>query len=378
MHDQVVLKSIQLTNFRNYQNWEAAFSPGVTLIYGANGIGKTNLLDAIYLSCFGRGYFSSLDKNLIRKGSDFYRIQTEWETGAIRKVAIKKQKGKSKIIEVNRHQIDKLSAFIGRLPVVMIVPDDKELIDGSNEYRRKFVNTTLSQFSTSYLEALGVYHRLLSQRNKYLKHCIEQKRQADRDLLSTFDDQLINPATQIYQQRKTFFEQFSRLFQQYYTEIAGKQDEVDLQYVSQLDNQEDFAQLLRQNRRKDSVLGRTTVGVHRDQVNITLNEQPFKNLGSQGQKKTAVFALKFAQYSYLSNHIGILPILLLDDVFDKLDQNRMHRLIELIDSSSYGQIFLTDTQADRFVKFWVENSRNKSLQLISIEERHVLVLSEEE
>ena len=374
MYNKVVLKSVHLSNFRNYKSWETTFEPGVILIFGPNGIGKTNLLDAIYLSCIGRGYFTSLDKNLIRKGEGFYRIQTFWSSQSIQQVVVKKQKSKPKVVEVNRQVIEKLVDFIGRLPVVMIVPDDKELIDGTNEYRRKFVNATLSQMSQQYLESLGIYYRILAQRNKYLKSCVEAHRKIDLDLISTFDKQLSPAGYKIYSERSSFFDEFNHLFLENYQVVAGKQEHVSLSYNSQLQHNE-FDHLLAQNLNKDKILGRTSAGIHRDKIEINMNDQPFKNIASQGQKKTAVFALKFAQYQFLVQCLRVYPILLLDDVFDKLDKDRIHRLINLIDSVEYGQTILTDTQADRFLENWMKQTRNKSLQLVAIEPE---VLTEEE
>ncbi len=340
------LQSLKLTNFKNYAWQEISCSPQINCFLGLNGMGKTNLLDAIYYTCMTKSHTALADNNLVRHDADFFRIEAYFDMGdRTDKVVAKVIPRKSKIFERNDVAYTKLSQHIGAFPVVMIAPADTDLVTDSSEVRRRLLDNTLSQIDSTYLNALLIYNKILQQRNAALKKFAEQ-RQFDAKLLSVYNMQLAAPAALIAQKRQAFVVDFQIILQDAYTAIANGSETVDCQYESKLTDKP-ITQLLDETLDKDRHLQRTTAGIHRDDLLLRLNNHPAKQFASQGQLKSLVLALKLAQYEILRREKKMRPLLLLDDIFDKLDKNRVQRLLELLLQQDFGQIFITDTDEQR-------------------------------
>ncbi|HMO39494.1 MAG TPA: DNA replication and repair protein RecF [Saprospiraceae bacterium] len=340
------LTQLKLTNFKNYVWQEIACSPQINCFLGLNGMGKTNLLDAVYYACMTRSHTGVTDVHVVRHGADFFRIEAHFQIeGKSEKVVAKVIPRKSKVFECNELVYNKLSDHIGAFPVVMIAPGDTEMVTDGSEVRRRFLDNTLSQIDRSYLNALLLYNKVLQQRNAALKQFAEQ-RQFNAGLLEVYNAQLIAPGTLIADKRRAFADTFGEVLQQVYATISGGHEVVDSQYESKL-NDRPLAALLAEATEKDRLLQRTTVGIHRDDLALTLDGRSVKQFASQGQLKSLVLALKLAQYEMLRREKNMRPLLLLDDIFDKLDKNRVQQLLELLLQQSFGQIFITDTDEQR-------------------------------
>lgn len=361
------LSSIRLTNFKNYEQQTVECSPALNAFVGRNGSGKTNLLEAIYYLCMGKSYFNTPDQFVVRHGEDFFRLQGHFslDAGPEEDIVIKVQRRKRKVIERRGVAYQRLSEHVGRFPVVIIVPDDTQLIQEGSELRRRLLDNTLSQIDNVYLQHLIEYNRLLRQRNALIKQYGE--RPAPEDLLRVYDEQLAGPATYIFGQRRTFAEQFRESVRDSYAAIAEGAEEVDITYKSQL-HDTGFLPLQQERRRKDSILQRTTGGIHRDDLVFSLQDHPLKRVASQGQLKTFVLALKLAQFQLLKAARGRTPILLLDDIFDKLDPDRVAQLLKLILQEEYGQIFLSDTDPGRVGR--ITAGLSTTVRLYRVEEGH--------
>lgn len=340
------LNSIKLTNFKNYEEIALQFCDGINCLVGKNGMGKTNLLDAIYVSCMTKNYFGLTDKQLVFHEMDFFRIESSFEENdAVQKVVAKFQKGKKKEMALNGKTYDKFSEHIGRFPIVMISPDDIKVILEGSEVRRKFVDNVLSQEDPLYLKNLLDYNRVLRQRNAALKS-MKDRPSPDEDLLLTYDKQLIVPAEMIHERRKSFLTDFIPVLKAMYLMISGGQESVDCLYKSTLSEQT-LEQSLIESRMKDFYLQYTSKGIHKDDLVFEFEGRPLKKFASQGQRKTFLLALKLAQFEFLRRKKGSTPILLLDDIFDKLDKQRVNKLVELLTKESFGQVFITDTDENR-------------------------------
>ncbi|HHB78168.1 MAG TPA: DNA replication and repair protein RecF [Saprospiraceae bacterium] len=340
------LQSIRLTQFKNYGQRKFDFNARFNVVTGHNGVGKTNLLDAIYVLCMTKSFFGGTDRNIIRKETDFARLAGIFRMeGGMKQmdVVAKVIKQKKKTFEVNGKVYDRLLEHVGRLPVVMIAPDDTLIATGGSEERRKFADNTLSQKNPAYLSALVRYNRLLKQRNALLK---SKSGWLDMNLLQSYNDQLLEPAEYIFSARKAWTDALTPLFNEYYSLISGAREEVSIAYKSPL-SQDAFSVLLDKSLEKDKILERTTVGIHRDDFVFFMEEMPLKRFASQGQRKSFVIALKLAQYQFLAQASPELPILLMDDIFDKLDRERVANLVEVIGESGFGQVFITDTHPTR-------------------------------
>lgn len=340
------LTKIIITQFKNYSFSSFAFTERVTGICGLNGKGKTNLLDAIYYLCFTKSYFSGSDAINIQFNKDGFRLEGLYNTGDAdqKLVCIHRGAGKKELL-LNDIQYEKFSSHIGLFPCVMIAPDDIELIAGGSEPRRRFMDTVLSQMDAGYLQQLIIYMRVLQQRNSLLKRFAEQGK-TDWPLLDVLDEQLVKPGNYIFLKRRNFSQQLILLVKKFYNQIANNDEEVTLHYESQL-NSLAFEKILNQYRDKDLLLQRTNGGVHKDDIHIQLNGQVFKNIASQGQRKSLLFALKLAEFELLKINKGFAPLLLLDDVFEKLDDTRMQNLLKWVCNENEGQVFITDTHKDR-------------------------------
>jgi DNA replication and repair protein RecF len=342
----VHLSQLKLTNFKSYEAQRFDFSSRLNCLTGLNGVGKTNVLDAVHFLCLCKSHAGLNDRNLVRHGESFFRIEGLFETeGDAVKIAAKFQVGQRKEIERNGNVYERLLDYIGQFPVVMIAPDDITLVQDGSEDRRRFLDSTLSQISPEYLQNLLIYNALLKQRNALLKYFSEQKH-FDPVLLESLDRQMPAPAQAIFEQRRIFAEAFQPIFLEYYASISGSREVVGVRYESDL-GKGDFAEMMRQALEKDRFLQRTTVGPHRDDLGMFMDGQPVKKFASQGQLKSFLLALRLAQYEVLRREKKLTPILLLDDIFDKLDIQRVRQLVALLIGQDFGQIFITDTQRER-------------------------------
>ena len=323
-----------------------AFRERIVGISGNNGVGKTNLLDAIYYLCFTKSYFSKSDQQNVQKGAQGFRTEGcfVWE-GKDHKVVCVVRESAKKEFSLNGEYYEKFSAHIGKFPCVMIAPDDVQIIVGGSEERRRFLDALISQLDATYLQQLIEYNKILQQRNGFLKSFAEKK-QADLSLLDVYDEQILPAAMYIFEQRKIWLKKILPLVNEFYTRIAGTTEPLIPKYESQL-LQDSYRTLLKQYREKDLLLQRTLAGVHKDDIDLALDGQPFKYLASQGQRKSLLFALKLAEYETLRQVKGFAPILLLDDVFEKLDELRMHNLLDWVCVQNQGQVFITDTHCER-------------------------------
>lgn len=342
----LTLRNLELVQFKNYASQSFIFSEPVIAISGNNGIGKTNLLDAIYYLCFTRSYFSSGDSVNCMEGTSGFRIDGNLAINADNTLVrvLLRETGK-KEISCNGIQPERMADHLGKFPAVMIAPDDTELISGGSELRRKQIDALLCQLDQDYLAALIHYNKLLQQRNSYLRQTSDGNPRNDT-LLDVFDQSLLIPGELIFKKRKDFLPQFIEKTLALYTLFAGKNESVNIEYESTLLLQS-FAELLRKNREKDYILQRTSIGIHRDNLSITCRNAPFKSIASQGQRKSLLFAMKLAEAEMLKSAKGFAPLLLLDDVFEKLDETRMFQLLDYIAKTLRPQLFITDTHPDR-------------------------------
>jgi len=332
--------------FKNYGQASFRFGERVIGICGNNGVGKTNLLDAIYYLCFTKSYFTRNDQLNVSKGAAGFRIEGRFEKEGqpLEVVCILRETGKKELIS-GGEPCERFSQHIGRLPCVIIAPDDVQIITGGSEERRRFLDALLSQLDPVYLQSLIEYNRVLQQRNSYLKSLTNNKIQ-DNSLLEVYDTQLIRPGTYVFEKRNAFLHDLLPLVEDFYRQIAGSPEPLAFTYESQLLGAT-FAGLLHSYRERDHYVQRTNAGIHKDDIDIRYGAQPFKSIASQGQRKSLLFALKLAEYEMLQQYKGFPPILLLDDVFEKLDAHRMHNLLDKVCLQNEGQIFITDTHGDR-------------------------------
>lgn len=346
------LISLKLTHFKNYDALEANFSSGINCIVGKNGMGKTNLLDALHYLSMTRSALNTVDAQNIRHEADFFAINSVFEvTDQELRVNCYFEQGKKKVLKVNGKEVDKLSDHIGKLPSVLITPDDTEIIKEGSEVRRKFFDSVISQHDRSYLEALIQMQRLLKQRNSFLKQN-DGRLNINRQLLEVYDEGLIPLFLQIAARRQTFIEEFMPYFTRNYAQIFDGEEIPKIRYRSDV-TAEDFDEQFREAFQKDILLQRTTKGAHRDDYVFALNDRAVKKFGSQGQQKSFVIALKLAEYDYLKALKGFNPLLLLDDIFDKLDDERIDRLVSLLtDEDRFSQIFITDARKERSEEFF--------------------------
>jgi len=347
------LKNITLLNFKNYASAELSFSKTVNAFVGNNGTGKTNLLDAIHYLCLCKSYFNPIDSQQIKTNEDIFLIQGDFDRKEKNeKITCGLKRNQKKQFKRNKKEYDKLANHIGLFPLVMISPYDVNLIMDGSEERRKFIDNVISQTDSDYLDELIIYNKHLLNRNALLKQ-VAASRKLDVTLLQILDEQLIISGNRIFEKRKQFLLDFIPLFNKHYTYITNNAEEVSLIYQSQL-NDHKFDYLLTQSIDKDRILERTTTGIHKDELQFTIGDLPLKKFGSQGQQKSFLIALKLAQYSYLQKFKGFEPLLLLDDIFDKLDDLRVKKLMEMVSHHDFGQIFITDTGKQRVLSIFNE------------------------
>ncbi|MHB1176907.1 MAG: DNA replication/repair protein RecF [Daejeonella sp.] len=340
------LQKLSVLNFKNYSEAELSFSQTVNAFTGNNGAGKTNLLDAIHYLSLCKSYFNPIDGHQIRLGEDLFMIQGTFNKEKKDElIYCGLKRAQKKVFKRNRKEYQRLADHIGLFPLVMISPNDISLIIEGSEERRKFIDNVISQTDRSYLDELIIYNRNLLNRNALLRQVAVSGRY-DPSLMEIFDDQIIASGTRIFEKRKSFMLGFREIFNRHYKYLSEDAEEVELVYDSPL-LQDDFATLLKRNLERDRVLERTSSGIHKDELSFSIHGMSLKKFGSQGQQKSFLIALKLAQYTFLHQQKGFEPLLLLDDIFDKLDTKRTTKLMKMVSDKDFGQIFITDTSRDR-------------------------------
>ena len=376
----MILQSLNILNYRNIREASLEFSPKLNCFVGLNGQGKTNVLDAIYLLSFTKSAYTSQDSLNITHGEDMAMVQgvyitfpqpspqgrelseqsqfssLEGRSGGVTTISCGLRRGVKKQFRKDKKDYQRLIDHIGLLPLVMISPSDQQLIDEGSDERRRFMDVVIGQRNRKFLDCLATYNALLKQRNALLKQLqtppqpSPQGREVSEDLLEVLEWQMVEPAEYIFRARTEFFKEFEPYFQEVYKRIAtspdlpqGEEKEIpQLRYVSQLQDRE-LREAYVRTRQRDLILGWTSQGPHKDDLDMRLGEWPLKQVGSQGQQRTFVLALKLAQALYLGNSTGEAPILLLDDIFDRLDSERVERIVAMVQGEEFGQIFITDT-----------------------------------
>ena len=342
----MILKTLSLLNYKNFDSKTFEFDQTINCFVGNNGVGKTNVLDAIYHLSFGKSYFNPVASQNIKHDEDFFVLNGEYfKNDEIENIVVSLKKGQKKVIKRNSKVYDKFSDHIGFLPLVIISPADRDLIIEGSDTRRKFIDSVISQSNKSYLAYLINYNKVLSQRNSLLKY-FAANHTYNQDTIDVYNEQLSQYGTEIFEIRKAFLDTFVPLFKARYKAISNTTENINLTYNSNL-FKDDLITLLKQNINKDKALQYTSVGVHKDDLIFTIDDHPIKKFGSQGQQKSFLIALKLAQFDCLKSQSGTNPILLLDDIFDKLDENRVAQIIKLVNDENFGQIFISDTHADR-------------------------------
>ena len=361
----MILQSLNILNYRNIREASLEFSPKLNCFVGLNGQGKTNVLDAIYLLSFTKSAYTSQDSLNITHGEDMAMVQGVYITSPQPSpqgredsftISCGLRRGVKKQFRKDKKDYQRLIDHIGLLPLVMISPSDQQLIDEGSDERRRFMDVVIGQRNRKFLDCLATYNALLKQRNALLKQLqtppqpSPQGREVSEDLLEVLEWQMVEPAEYIFRARTEFFKEFEPYFQEVYKRIAtspdlpqGEEKEIpQLRYVSQLQDR-DLREAYVRTRQRDLILGWTSQGPHKDDLDMRLGEWPLKQVGSQGQQRTFVLALKLAQALYLGNSTGEAPISLLDDIFDRLDSQRVERIVEMVQGEEFGQIFITDT-----------------------------------
>lgn len=340
------LKQLSLVNYKNLESLDLDLDSRINCLVGNNGVGKTNILDAVYHLCFGKSYFNPISTQCIRHGADFFVIEGHFEKdGREEKIVCSLKRGMKKVIKRNGKIYDRLSDHIGLLPLVIVSPADRDLILEGSDTRRKFIDGVISQSDKEYLQTLIHYNKVLQQRNSLLKY-FAANRTFDPATLAVYNDQLHSYGSAIYQKRVRFLEAFLPVFTDQYKAISGRTEHIGLTYTSQLHDGE-LHSLLEKSIETDKALQYTSVGIHKDDLSFEIEGHPIKKFGSQGQQKSFLIALKFAQFHLLGQQAKTTPVLLLDDVFDKLDEQRVAHIITLVNDRNFGQLLLSDTHRDR-------------------------------
>ena len=354
------LRRLSLTNYKNQKAFELDFEAPINAFVGNNGVGKTNLLDAIYHLALGKSYFNPIATQNIHFGADFFVLEGRFiKLGEEEKIICSFKRGGKKVIKRNGKAYDKIAEHIGLIPLVIISPSDQDLIAAGSSVRRKFMDGIIGQTDTTYLNALLQYHRVVDQRNSLLKF-FAANQQFDPRALEAYDQQLLQLSIPLYKTRKRFMEAFTPVFEKRYKQISDAQESVEIHYQTQLD-EKPLDDLLQEALSRDRALQFSSVGLHKDDLELRLSKQPVKKFGSQGQQKSFLIALKLAQFDYMQQQQGVPPIVLLDDIFDKLDQERVARIVHLLSAADFGQIFISDTHAERTEKALQSSAMNYEL-----------------
>lgn len=342
----MILQKLSLLNYKNFEAERFEFDPKINCFVGNNGVGKTNVLDAIYHLSFGKSYFNPITTQNIKHGEDFFVVEGFYEKNDTpEKVVVSAKKGQKKVIKRNGKAYDKFSEHIGFLPLVIISPADRDLIIEGSDTRRKFIDGVISQRDKDYLNTLLNYNKVLAQRNSLLKYFVANNT-FSQDTIEIYNEQLHTYGTSIFGKRTAFLEEFLPIFLNRYKSISSGDESINLVYESQL-QENDLHTLLTTNINKDRFSQYTNFGIHKDDLVFEIDGHPIKKFGSQGQQKSYLIALKLAQFDFIKSHSKTNPILLLDDIFDKLDETRVTHLISLVDNENFGQLFISDTHAER-------------------------------
>lgn len=365
----MILKKLSILNYKNILQAEVSFSPEINCFFGNNGMGKTNLLDAIHYLSFCKSHVNTPDSQLINKDQDMCVVQGDYDyEGRGEEIFCAIRKRQRKQFKRNKKEYDKLSEHIGLLPLVMVSPADSELIQGGSEERRRFLDLIIAQQDKQYLHALIQYNKALLQRNALLKN-----QSTDASLYEVLEMQLALYGGLVYEKRQQLVSDFTPIFNEYYQIICQSAEEVGLRYLSQLERGE-LAEMLASNRDRDRILGYTSSGIHKDDLEMTLDNCLIRRVGSQGQNKTYLIALKLAQFVFLTRRGQTTPVLLLDDIFDKLDANRVEQIIQLVGGGKFGQIFITDTNRKYLDE--ILQTMNHDYALFRVEQGEVLPMED--
>jgi len=333
------LNSISILNYKNIRQADLEFPSKINCFVGNNGMGKTNLLDAIYYLSFCKSYSNSIDSQNIEHEAEFFMLQGKYTLrDNEEEIYCGMKRRQKKHFKRNKKEYERLADHIGLLPLVLVSPSDDELISDGSDERRRFMDSVISQYDMTYLNSLLQYNNALKQRNALLK----EEDMMDISLFEIWEDMMVMYGNYIFAKRKEFVEEFVPIFQEIYQHISNGNELVSLNYKSQLSDA-DLSEKLRENRKRDHLIGFSMNGIHKDELEMLLGEFPMKRVGSQGQNKTYLISLKLAQFNFLKRTHGISPILLLDDIFDKLDATRVKQIVQLVASENFGQIFITDT-----------------------------------
>ncbi|MBR2359406.1 MAG: DNA replication and repair protein RecF [Bacteroidaceae bacterium] len=340
----MILKRLSILNYKNIRQAELEFSPKLNCFIGHNGMGKTNLLDAVYYLSFCKSSTNPIDSQIISHGEEFFVVQGfyEQEDGTPEEIYCGMKRGRKKQFKRNKKEYPRLADHIGFIPLVIVSPADSDLIAGGSEERRRFMDVVISQYDRTYLDALVRYNKALQQRNTLLK----AEEEPDPELLSVWEEMMAATGEFIFQRREEFIREFIPTFRRFYSIISQDSEEVSLSYTSHA-QRGPLLDIIRQSRAKDRIVGYSLHGIHKDELEMKLGDYPIKREGSQGQNKTYLIALKLAQFDFLRRTGSrTTPILLLDDIFDKLDASRVEQIVKLVAGDSFGQIFITDTNRD--------------------------------
>ena len=340
------LKKLSLFNYKNFSEANFDFDEKINCFVGKNGIGKTNVLDAIYHLAIGKSYFNPLAVQNIKHNEEFFVIDGEFDKETrTEQIVCSLKKGNKKILKRNGKVYDKFSDHVGFIPIVIISPADNDLIIDGSETRRKFIDSVISQLDNNYLTQLIQYQKIISQRNALLKY-FALNQVFEPETLYIYNEQLNAFGQNIFEKRKNFLEDFVPIFNKHHQNITNSEETVQIKYESQLFNN-NLKTLLEDNTNKDRILQYTSVGIHKDDLLFEIDNYPIKKFGSQGQQKSFLIALKLAQFEFVKKQSGENPILLFDDIFDKLDEFRVQKIVSMVDNDNFGQIFISDTHLAR-------------------------------
>ena len=357
------LKELSLTNYKNFESLKFSFDTKIICFVGLNGVGKTNILDSIYHLSYTKSYFNPIPSQNIKHGETFFFISGRYMIhDKEENILVSLKKGDKKIIKRNNKLYKKFSDHIGKIPLVLISPDDRNLIIEGSETRRKFIDGIISQTDKEYLSNLIDYNKTLKQRNALLKMFYD-KSEKIRKTIDIYDRQLSSDAQKIYDKRREFLNEFIPIFKSRYKELSNDKENVEIKHSSDISPDQNLYKLLKNSLEKDLRFQYTTKGIHKDDLNLSIDNFPIKKYGSQGQQKTFLIAMKLAQFDYLSK-LDSKPILLLDDIFDKLDDTRVKQIINLVNQEKFNQIFISDTNKTRSEN--IIKKVNKSYKIFEI------------
>ncbi len=366
--ETLYLKKLSLSNFKNHSGSDFHFGEKINCFVGDNGSGKTNILDAIHYLSLSKSYFNKMDTQNIKFNEDFFILKGVFiKANEQSEIQCNLQKGEQKILKCNGKKYKRFSDHIGGFPIVVISPTDSNIILDGSEIRRRYIDSSIAQYNRKYLKNLIDYNKALKQRNALLKSFTE-KQYFNSLTLETFDNQLITFGMAIFKERVNFLDLLISVFKKYYALIANEKEVVNIIYSSQL-NENDFAQLLKSSLSKDRMSQYTNVGIHKDDIVFEMDNHPIKKIGSQGQQKSFLIALKLAQFDFMEKQLGFKPILLLDDIFDKLDDKRVEKIISFAREGFFGQVFITDTHQERTEE--ILNSSKIEFKMFKIENGEV-------